>query len=82
MIIKGYLLRVLIAFDQLIQAALKYGIPGQTISARAGKAMKRGRRWGCVLCQWLDRLDPGHCDRAIANDRKRAQAVIDDLAGF
>lgn len=38
---------------------------GQTISARAAQARNEGRRWGCVLCRWLDRLDAGHCDRAL-----------------
>lgn len=78
----GYVVRVLIAVDQLVQAACNKGIPGETISARAGKAMLRKRRWGCLLCAMLDWLQTDHCANAIANDRKRAQAVIDDLTGF
>lgn len=77
---KAYFLRVLIAWDQCWQASLKYGIPGQTISARAWKARNRGKRWGCLLCQLLDWLDPNHCQMARDNDIKRAQAVIDDLS--
>lgn len=77
---KSYCLRVLIAFDQMVQAALKYGIPGQTISARAWKARNRGRVWGCALCRFLDWLQPDHCQMARDNDIKRAQAVIDDLS--
>lgn len=37
----------------------------ETISSRAGRARNSGRKWGCVLCGWLDYLDPGHCERAI-----------------
>ncbi len=40
---------------------------GQTISARAAQARSEGRRWGCVLCRLLDRLDSGHCDRALVD---------------
>jgi hypothetical protein len=84
----GYFLRVAIALDQFVQAVSNKGIYGETISARAGKAMiryQRGqsvRRWGCVLCGWLDRLQSGHCRKAIDHDRERAQAVLDDLAGY
>lgn len=78
----GYFQRVMVAFDQLVQAAANKGIPGETISARAGKAMVRGRRWGCVLCALLDRIEKDHCRRAIVNDRMRARAVLDDLQGF
>ncbi len=37
----------------------------ETISSRAGRARAKGKTWGCVLCQWLDNVDPGHCDRAV-----------------
>lgn len=77
---KAYFLRVLIAFDQMVQAMLRYGIPGETISARAGKAARRGRRWGCWLCDFLNIINYDHCEKAIANDRARAQAVINDLS--
>lgn len=75
-------MRVLVAFDQLVQAAANKGIPGETISARAGKAAARGRPWGCVLCRLLDWIEPGHCQGAIQHDRERAQAVLDDLKGY
>lgn len=57
-----------IAFDQLGNASGN-GDPDETISSRAGKARLQGRRWGCVLCTLLDKLDPGHCDRFIERDR-------------
>ena len=53
-------------------------IPGQTISARAATARINGHRWGCVLCWLLDRVQQGHCDKALDSDIARAKAVIAD----
>lgn len=61
--------RLAIAHDQLANAAFG-GNEDETISSRAGKAAREGRRWGCVLCKWLDRIDPGHCERSIEIDEK------------
>lgn len=61
---------VTVANDQALNAAL-VGAPGsedETISSLAGKARRRGRRWGCLLCWLLDKVDPGHCDRNIEPD--------------
>lgn len=74
-----WLLRVSIALDQLVQAGANSGMPGMTISARAGKAKRRGKRWGCVMCRFLDLFERGHCEAALQGDIRRAQAVIDDL---
>lgn len=57
-----------ISFDQLVNAAFG-GDEDETISSRAGKAARRGRRWGCVLCRILDRLDANHCEKSIEQDR-------------
>jgi hypothetical protein len=78
--VKAWFVRLLIALDACAQVVFPYGIPGETISARAGKARRRGRRWGCVLCWMLDLIDTNHCAGAVQNDIKRAQAVIDDLS--
>lgn len=53
--ISGYLLRVLIALDQLAQAISNKGLLGVTISARSGTAQAHEHEWGCVLCGFLDR---------------------------
>lgn len=58
---------LLVAVDQLANALLG-GDPDETISSRAAKAAARGRRWGCVLCRCLDRIDPGHCARNTETD--------------
>ena len=37
------------------------GVNTETLSSRANRARSEGRRWGCILCRWLDWLDPHHC---------------------
>ncbi len=56
-------LRIAIAFDQLFNAAAN-GSEDETVSSRAARARDAGRRWGCVLCRLLDKIDPGHCDKS------------------
>lgn len=43
------------------------GAANETISERAAKARNAGRWWGCVLCRWLDSVQAGHCDKALAS---------------
>lgn len=59
--------RLAVAHDQLANAAFN-GNEDETISSRAGKARRAGRRWGCVLCKLLDAIDNDHCERSIEND--------------
>lgn len=40
---------------------------GETVTAHAARAQVYGRRWGCRLCRMLNRLDPGHCTRALGD---------------
>ena len=61
---------VAVANDQALNAAL-VGVAGsedETVSSRAGKAARKGKRWGCILCRLLDKIDPGHCARNIERD--------------
>jgi hypothetical protein len=53
-----------IAYDQLANAAFG-GNEDETISSRAGRARRKGRRWACLLCRLLDALDQDHCERSI-----------------
>jgi hypothetical protein len=39
------------------------GTDDEYLSARAQRVRKQGRRWACVLCRLLDKVDPGHCDK-------------------
>lgn len=63
----SYVLNLLIAMDQLGNALLG-GDPDETISSRAAKAQKANKKWGCILCKFLDRLDPNHCQKNVEND--------------
>ena len=58
--------QIAIGWDDLASVATN-GWLGQTISFRAATARGQGKSWGCVLCRWLDEVDPGHCDRALAD---------------
>ena len=60
--------RLAVSFDQLANTAFG-GHEDETISSRAAKARLKGRRWGCVLCKWLDWFDPDHCATNIEPDR-------------
>lgn len=61
---------ITVANDQALNAALvgTAGSEDETISSSAGKAQRRGRRWGCLLCRLIDKIDPGHCERHIEAD--------------
>lgn len=59
-----YLLNWLILLDQAGNT-LTGGSPNETISERAAKAREAGKEWGCVLCQILGWINPGHCDTAL-----------------
>lgn len=52
------------ALDEAANVGLN-GAVNTTISARAGRASIRGRKWGCWLCDVLDWLQPGHCANAM-----------------
>lgn len=64
---KRYAWNLLIALDQFANTVMG-GYPDETISSRAAKAARGGRRWGCLLCRMLDRIDRGHCEKNIEPD--------------
>lgn len=37
----------------------------QTISERAAKAREDGKKWGCIVCDFLDFFDKKHCDKTL-----------------
>ena len=65
--LRTYLWNLLVSLDQFINTALG-GHPDETISSRAAKSRKRGKRWACILCRILDRVDPDHCEKNIEAD--------------
>jgi len=74
--LKKYLWNFLIMLDETGNT-LTGGDPGETISSRAGKAMQEGKRWGCVLCRFLDLFQKNHCQLSINKD-DGSRAVIPD----
>ncbi len=77
---RAYGRNVMIALDVFVNVTFLFGKQGQTISSRLADARGAGRRIGCVLCGWLDKLDMNHCELARRNDIIRAQKVIEDLS--
>lgn len=71
-----YLLNFAILLDEAANTILG-GSPNETISERAAKARNAGRRWGCILCRLLNRINPGHCDRALTS-KIGEDAIIPD----
>lgn len=59
--------RLAVSFDQVANTAFG-GSEDETISSRAGKEARKGRRWACVLCKFLDLFEKGHCDKSIEAD--------------
>ena len=73
---KQYLLNVLIAYDQLINAVLN-GNPDYTISARLAVLHEKqnGIKFyksplAYVIFKLLEKIDPGHCERALKSEQK------------
>lgn len=56
----------MVGIDQLFNAILA-GDPGDTISYRAAVAMLKGQKWGCVLCQILNKIQHDHCEKTLAS---------------
>ncbi len=59
--------RLAVSYDQLANTAFG-GHEDETISSRAYKAATRGRRWGCILCKLLDKIQPNHCRQSVEPD--------------
>lgn len=74
-----YLFNVLLCID-LLASALTGGMPGETLSGRAGTAQREGKLRGRIFAPLIDALmlDKGHCQKAIQGDIDRAKAVIAD----
>jgi hypothetical protein len=60
---------IVIALDDLMNVVCN-GWLGQTISYRAAVADIEGKRWGCVLCRWLDAAEQGHCTKALTDSKQ------------
>lgn len=61
---KRYLWNLLLLLDQALNT-LTGGDPRERVSSRAGKAMRKGRRWACILCGFLNWFERDHCIKSI-----------------
>jgi hypothetical protein len=77
--VKCYLFNVVFALD-LLGSALIGGMPGESLSGRAGTAQREGKLRGRVFAPIINFImrDPNHCEKAIDGDIRRAKAVIAD----
>ena len=73
---KKYLWNILLGLDQFANAILG-GDPSETISSRADKAMRAGKRWGCLLCRFLSLIQKDHCQKSV-DPSVGSNAVIPD----
>ena len=65
-IMHGIGINVLRSLDQLANA-MTGGDPDEYISSRAAK-LREKRRWACILCYLLDKIDKDHCKNAREDD--------------
>lgn len=74
--IKAYAWNILIALDQLLNAAL-CGYPDETFSARTYRKAQAGQWFWRTLCRVIDLLfrweSKNHCAEAFENEKNRAQ---------
>ena len=75
--LKQYIINVLKWIDTGVNVIVLFGASNETISERAAKARNAKREWGCVLCSLLDKINPGHCDRALTS-KIGEDAIIPD----
>ena len=71
----NYLLRLLLAIDQLLNVLICNGEPDETASSACWRMERDGRFWG-FMRPVIDRLfwfQPGHCQRAYEAELLRQQ---------
>lgn len=74
--LKRYIMNWLRWWDEGLNV-LTGGDANETMSSRAGKGVKEGKRWACVLCRFLDLFQRDHCLRSI-NPDDGANATVPD----
>lgn len=70
----GTFRKLLIAFDQLINAYFK-GWPDETLSSRAWRWQKnKNRSWPCRVIDTIFFFEPEHCRKSYENERNGRQS--------
>lgn len=74
-----YVFNVLLALD-VLASAITGGMPGETLSGRAGTAQREGKLRGRILAPSINFImcNSNHCAEAIDGDIRRAKAVVAD----
>lgn len=73
--VRRYLLRVLIAGDQLLNT-LAGGDPDETISDSLHRHNTEGAKFACVLCRFLDLFERDHCRKSWLRGIKRMRDAL------
>lgn len=73
----GWIFKVLLYLDVFVCGVI-WGDSDVTISSMTGLELRKPapQWWAAALGGVLNRLQPGHCESAIAHDTARAQAAI------
>lgn len=69
-----YWARLIIGVDLFVNVIFN-GRPGETISSRSARAALQGKRWGILLCKFLNLFEKNHSAFATAGDRERAELI-------
>ncbi len=75
-----WLLNVLIALDQLVNAVIFLGEPDETMSSAAWRMEQQGHFWGCLrpaIDLMFSPLEKDHCQKAYQSELKRTQYAKD-----
>ena len=80
---ENYIVRSLVAFDQLCNVVLFNGDPDETISSHSARAATEGKLWGKIMSHFLDWFQVDHGAKAEAGDVERADVVsaLEENAG-
>ena len=69
---RRWLWNMLVSLDQLGNTLIG-GWPDETVSSRAARSYRAGRRFGRFMCWWLNKLEPNHCEKAIESELEDKQ---------
>lgn len=73
-----YIANALIGLDMFASTLVPGGVPGETLSGRAGTAQQQRTTRGRIIAPLINFLawNRNHCKEAIDGDIQRAKAVI------
>ena len=67
---KQFLYNLWIWFDEGLNVVFLLGAPHETVSEHAAKARDAHKKWGCVLCDFLDAVFVDHCNNVLAGSKQ------------